>query len=318
MKNLILALFTLLVCSTSCAEYNGCVLIAVNASQRAFYSQFGAVPGFGPGCLVVQQDTSVVYEWNGSSYMPIGGPGAGIQSLNSQTGGTQIFANDANIIITSSNNTHTLGWASTLSMARGGSGAALTASNGGVVYSSASAMAILAPGTSGQVLKSNGAGAPSWGAASSSAPQTYVYVDDVGGAAPGDGTVNQSVRYFAHTVAGTNADMTLVNSTTLGTSVTILTAGIYCACYGDAGSAAASEVISLNAVGSEITEAADASGVTSVHRLGPISTITGDGSPHAVCACRYCAINDIIRPQSYLPSQYSQDLNESFQVTRMY
>ena len=34
--------------------------------------------------------------------------------------------------------------------------------NGGVTYSTASAMAITAAGTSGQVLKSNGAAAPTW------------------------------------------------------------------------------------------------------------------------------------------------------------
>lgn len=44
----------------------------------------------------------------------------------------------------------------------GGTSASLTAVNGGVVYSTASAMAITAAGTAGQVLTSNGAGAPTW------------------------------------------------------------------------------------------------------------------------------------------------------------
>lgn len=47
-------------------------------------------------------------------------------------------------------------------LADGGTNASLTAVNGGVVYSGASAMAITAAGTSGQVLKSNGAAAPTW------------------------------------------------------------------------------------------------------------------------------------------------------------
>lgn len=47
-------------------------------------------------------------------------------------------------------------------LADGGTNASLTAANGGVVYSTASAMAISAVGTSGQVLKSNGAAAPTW------------------------------------------------------------------------------------------------------------------------------------------------------------
>lgn len=44
----------------------------------------------------------------------------------------------------------------------GGTNASLTAANGGVVYSNATAMAITAAGTSGQVLTSNGAAAPTW------------------------------------------------------------------------------------------------------------------------------------------------------------
>lgn len=56
----------------------------------------------------------------------------------------------------------TLGWTGQLSLARGGSNANLTAVNGGVVYSSATAMAITAAGTSAQVLQSNGAAAPTW------------------------------------------------------------------------------------------------------------------------------------------------------------
>ncbi len=49
-----------------------------------------------------------------------------------------------------------------LSMAQGGTGANLTAANGAVPYSTASVMALLAPGTSGQLFQSGGAGAPNW------------------------------------------------------------------------------------------------------------------------------------------------------------
>ena len=57
-------------------------------------------------------------------------------------------------------------WQATdIGLAHGGTNATLTAVNGGVVYSNASAMAITAAGTSGQVLTSNGAAAPTWQAA---------------------------------------------------------------------------------------------------------------------------------------------------------
>ena len=57
--------------------------------------------------------------------------------------------------------------ASDIGLAYGGTGATLTAVNGGVVYSTGSAMAITAAGTSGQVLTSTGDGAPIWQSASS-------------------------------------------------------------------------------------------------------------------------------------------------------
>lgn len=60
----------------------------------------------------------------------------------------------------------TAGWNGQLSLARGGSNASLTASNGGIVYSTASAMAILAgTATAGQMLRSGASGAPSWSTA---------------------------------------------------------------------------------------------------------------------------------------------------------
>lgn len=60
----------------------------------------------------------------------------------------------------------TLGWTGQLGLTRGGSNASLTASNGGIVYSTASAMAILAgTATAGQMLRSGASGAPSWSTA---------------------------------------------------------------------------------------------------------------------------------------------------------
>lgn len=50
-----------------------------------------------------------------------------------------------------------------LRLTNGGTNADLTAVEGGIVYSTNSAMAITSAGTSGQVLKSNGTSAPTWG-----------------------------------------------------------------------------------------------------------------------------------------------------------
>ena len=57
----------------------------------------------------------------------------------------------------------TLGWTGTLSGARGGLGAAIVASNGGIYYSTGSSGALLAgTATANQILLSGASGAPSW------------------------------------------------------------------------------------------------------------------------------------------------------------
>lgn len=57
----------------------------------------------------------------------------------------------------------TLGWTGQLGLTRGGTAASLTASNGGIVYSTASALAILAgTATAGQMLQSGASAAPAW------------------------------------------------------------------------------------------------------------------------------------------------------------
>jgi trimeric autotransporter adhesin len=96
----------------------------------------------------------------------------------------------------------TLGWSGQLSLARGGTNAALTASNGGVFYSTASAGAILAgTPTADQVLLSGASGAPSWSTA------TY----------PATTTINQILFSSA---ANTISGITTLNNGVLTTSAT--------------------------------------------------------------------------------------------------
>ncbi len=60
----------------------------------------------------------------------------------------------------------TLGWTGQLSLTRGGTNASLTASNGGMVYSDASALAILAgTATAGQIVRSGASAVPTWSTA---------------------------------------------------------------------------------------------------------------------------------------------------------
>lgn len=117
MKIFLVAL-TFLISSISLAD--NCVLIALNASQRNVFAQFGYTPGFQNGCLVVQQDNNIIYEWTGTTYVQVGGP---------------------SIVIPSG------------------------AAGGIIYYTGPLSLASLPAGTSGQVLTSNGSGAPTWNTA---------------------------------------------------------------------------------------------------------------------------------------------------------
>jgi hypothetical protein len=88
------------------------------------------------------------------------GSTAGGGAIVATLAGTQTFTNKTH----SSNSV----WQGTaVGLAYGGTNANLTAVAGGVIYSGASALAISAAGTSGQVLTSAGASAPTWTAQSS-------------------------------------------------------------------------------------------------------------------------------------------------------
>jgi hypothetical protein len=92
-------------------------------------------------------------------------------SLNGRAGGTSSFnlsltpttlAASRTVTFQDVSGTVYVSGGTDIPLADGGTNASLTAVNGGVVYSTASAFAITAAGTSGQVLTSNGAAAPTW------------------------------------------------------------------------------------------------------------------------------------------------------------
>jgi len=60
------------------------------------------------------------------------------------------------------NATITASWAGQLGLSRGGTNNNLTAVNGGIVYSDATKLNVTAAGTTGQLVRSGGAGAPTW------------------------------------------------------------------------------------------------------------------------------------------------------------
>lgn len=84
--------------------------------------------------------------------------------------GTVTSVSASSPLASSGGATPTISMSGQVALANGGTNANLTADNGGAVYSTGSALAITAAGTSGQFLQSNGAAAPTWADVATSAP----------------------------------------------------------------------------------------------------------------------------------------------------
>jgi hypothetical protein len=78
------------------------------------------------------------------------------------TAGQYLQSNGTSAPTWSSVSVNDAGFSGVLSLGKGGTSKALAANNGAVAYSDADSLELLAPGTSGQILQSNGAGAPSF------------------------------------------------------------------------------------------------------------------------------------------------------------
>lgn len=84
----------------------------------------------------------------------------GISVLSSSTLGSGVTSSSLTSVGTISSGT----WEATdIGLSHGGTNASLTAVEGGIIYSTSSAMAITSAGAEGQVLISNGTSAPTWG-----------------------------------------------------------------------------------------------------------------------------------------------------------
>lgn len=115
----------------------------------------------------------------------------------------------------------TAGWTGQLGLTRGGTAANLTAANGGVVYSTAAALAINTPGNSGDWLKSVGAGAPAW-----TAPAALTKADDTNVTLTLGGSASTSLLNAASITAGWSGQLaTTRGGTGLSAAVTGLLLG---------------------------------------------------------------------------------------------
>ena len=118
------------------------------------------------GALVVfltgTKDVFVTYPAERALYTggPLGTPASG--TLTNATGYT--YANLTGTVPTWNQNTTgtAAGLSATLATGSGGTNSTATPTNGGVIYGTGTAYAVTAAGTSGYILKSNGASAPTW------------------------------------------------------------------------------------------------------------------------------------------------------------
>lgn len=130
-------------------------------------------PTLNTAALTKVDDTNVTLTLGGS-------PGTALVNAASITAGwtgtlaaarlnanvVQAITNDTNVTGSIATQTLTLGWTGTLAMTRGGTGASLTASNGGIVWTDANSMEVLAgTATARQMLQSGATATPAWSTA---------------------------------------------------------------------------------------------------------------------------------------------------------
>jgi hypothetical protein len=134
------------------------------------------------GDCVFNSDTSLSNIYDGAIWKAMGGSGGGISlwltatgyaiddvviesnniyiCLTAHTSGT--FATDLASLYWLRVSTDVTGATGLLPLATGGTNKSITASDGSIVYSDADSLELLAPGTSGQILQTNGAAAPTF------------------------------------------------------------------------------------------------------------------------------------------------------------
>ena len=159
----------------SSTQYTGNAATATNADQLdgqhgSYYAPIASPTFTGTVTAATLDLTTAATETAASSYFVENGSDGVVRPKTLANVITEVVTTAAvNSAAATTVGTITTGtWAATdVGLAHGGTNASLTAANGAVVYSTASAFALTSVGTAGQVLTSNGSGAPTWQAAAS-------------------------------------------------------------------------------------------------------------------------------------------------------
>ncbi len=202
-----------------------------------------------------------------------------------------------------------------LALTNGGTNASLTADNGAIVYSGASALALSSAGSSGQVLTSGGAGAPTWTTATNAnTASAIVKRDSSGNFSAGTITASLSGNASTATAWATGRTVSLTGDVTgtsaafdgsgnLSFAATLANTGITAATYGsdsaipvittDAkGRITAISTVSNPAAGWSLTGNGTYTFGTNYIGLTGSSTATLDIRVHGTSALRMKEVND--------------------------
>tara|TARA_R110000868_G_scaffold243115_2_gene499050 strand:- start:647 stop:2557 length:1911 start_codon:yes stop_codon:yes gene_type:complete len=181
----------------------GTVAIANGGTAGTATPTAGAVP-YGTG-------TAYAFTNAGTTGQVLTSAGAGTPTWTTPTTGTVTSVTASSPLASSGGATPDLSLTGTVPIANGGTNATATPTAGAIAYGTGTAYAFSLAGTNGQVLTSNGAGAPTW-AAAASGTVTSVSQTFTGGIISVSGSPIISSGTLALTVAGTSGGIPYFSS----------------------------------------------------------------------------------------------------------
>ena len=181
----------------------GTVAIANGGTAGTATPTAGAVP-YGTG-------TAYAFTNAGTTGQVLTSAGSGTPIWTTPTTGTVTSVTASSPLSSSGGATPDLSLTGTVAIANGGTNATATPTAGAIAYGTGSAYAFSLAGTTGQVLTSNGAGAPTW-AAAASGTVTSVSQTFTGGIISVSGSPIISSGTLALTVAGTSGGVPYFSS----------------------------------------------------------------------------------------------------------
>ena len=193
------------------AGTNGYVL-TLASGVPTWAASTGGVTSFSAGSTGLTPNTATTGAISLAGTLAVGYGGTGLTTF---TSGGAVYATSTSALTTG-----------TLPIASGGTNSTAAATAGGVGYGTGTAHAYTAAGTTGQVLTSNGAGAPTWATAGSTGV-TSVAQTFTGGIVSVSGSPITTTGTLALTVAGTSGGIPYFSSgTTWATSAALTQYGV--------------------------------------------------------------------------------------------